>query len=99
MLVAFISVFAVSNAFADINISPQQADQLVQTGKIKPLTELETTAKNQVKGTTVIYSNLEQDDDTGAYEYEAKVQDAQNILWEVQINAQTGAVLEVEKDD
>ncbi|MCX4025924.1 PepSY domain-containing protein [Endozoicomonas sp. SM1973] len=99
MLVAFISVFAASSVVADINVTPQQAEQLAKAGTIKPLAELESKAKSQVKGTTVIYSNIEQDDDTGVYEYEAKVQDAQNKLWEVQINAQTGAIVEVELDD
>ena len=97
-LLAIITATAATTAFADIHITPEQAELLVKQGKIKPLSVLENTAKMQVKGTSVIYSNLEQDDDTGIYEYEAKVKDAQNILWEVQLNAQTGAITEVEKD-
>lgn len=99
ILFALVSTVAATNAFADIYISPQQADLLVKEGKIKPLTVLENTAKNQVKGTSVIYSNFEQDDDTGVYEYEAKIRDAQNTVWEITVNAQNGSIMEVDRDD
>ena len=89
-----------TTTMADIYISPQKADELAKNGTIKPLSVLESTAKSQVKGASIIYTNLEQDDDGARrYEYEAKVRDAQNTVWEITIDAQSGAVIEVDRDD
>lgn len=97
ILFALISTVAATNAFADQKFYDNDLKQL----NIKSIEELKEIAKNQVPNSTIIHADtyVEKDDDSGIYEYDAEVRDAQGQRWEITINAKTHAIIEKELDN
>ncbi|RDH42222.1 PepSY domain-containing protein [Zooshikella ganghwensis] len=81
---------------SDENLSPEQAQDLQKKGIILPFNQLLAIARQQHPG-KLLDAELEYDD--GFYEYEFKILDEQGIIWEIELNAQTGEITEVEEDD
>ncbi|MOA58991.1 Peptidase propeptide and YPEB domain protein [compost metagenome] len=70
---------------------------MVKDGKIKPLEELNKIVLKLHPGATITDSDL--DNHFNGYEYEVELRDAQNVEWDVDLNAATGEVLKNKKDD
>ncbi|MGI0119170.1 PepSY domain-containing protein [Zooshikella sp. RANM57] len=83
-------------AQSDEDLSPEQARDLQKRGIILPFNHLLGIARQHHSG-KLLNAELEYDD--GFYEYEFKILDKQGVIWEIEINAQTGEVTEVEEDD
>lgn len=96
LIASLVSVLACSHVLADTDLSPAQAKQLEEQGIIKPLAVLQAQALKTKPG-EIIRSELEQDN--SRYEYEFTIIDAQKAYWELEVNAQTGAVTKMELDD
>lgn len=79
---------------ADVPVD--QIPQLVKEGKIKPLEELNQIVLKLHPGATITDSDLDKHSDI--YEYEVELRDAQNVEWDVDVNAATGEVLKNKKD-
>ena len=86
-------------------LTPVQADsdadrarQLVQEGAILPLEEILPLVRAAKPG-TLIELELHYEREHDAHVYEMEVLDADGRLWEVEFNATTGELIEVEPDD
>jgi uncharacterized membrane protein YkoI len=79
------------------DVPVDQIPQLVKDGKIKPLEELNQIVMKLHPGATITDSDL--DKHSTIYEYEVELRDAQNVEWDVDLNAATGEVLKNKKDD
>lgn len=73
-----------------------QAVQLVNDKTIKPLDTLKAAALAKHPGATVTDTELE--DSYGRYIYKVELRDAQNVEWDVDLDAKTGEVLKDERD-
>ncbi|MCY1435234.1 Peptidase propeptide and YPEB domain protein [compost metagenome] len=82
---------------AQADVPVDQIPQLVKDGKIKPLEELNKIVLKLHPGATITDSDL--DNHFNGYEYEVELRDAQNVEWDVDLNAATGEVLKNKKDD
>jgi uncharacterized membrane protein YkoI len=82
---------------AQADVPVDQIPQLVKDGKIKPLEELNQIVMKLHPGATITDSDL--DNHFNGYEYEVELRDAQNVEWDVDLNAATGEVLKNKKDD
>ena len=82
-------------AQADVRVD--QIPELVKSGKIKPLEELNQAALKLHPGATITDSDL--DNHFNNYEYEVELRDAKNVEWDVDLNAATGEVLKNKQDD
>ncbi|MEJ5061343.1 MULTISPECIES: PepSY domain-containing protein [unclassified Pseudomonas] len=82
---------------AQADVPVDQIPQLVKDGKIKPLEELNQIVLKLHPGATITDSDL--DNHFNGYEYEVELRDAQNVEWDVDLNAATGEVLKNKKDD
>ncbi|MGY2190033.1 PepSY domain-containing protein [Pseudomonas sp. SDO5591_S426] len=82
---------------AQADVPVDQIPQLVKDGKIKPLEELNQVVMKLHPGATITDSDL--DNHFNGYEYEVELRDAQNVEWDVDLNAATGEVLKNKKDD
>jgi uncharacterized membrane protein YkoI len=89
----FIAVLFAGLAHADIG--PQQARILLEQKQILPLEQIINKAV-AVKPGQVIETELEEDD--GVYSYELEILDENGIVWELELDAKTGELLELEKD-
>ena len=81
-------------ALAEVRVD--EIPQRVKDGKIKPLEELNKIALDLHPGATITKTEL--DHHFNGYEYEIELRDAQNIAWDVDIDAATGKVLKNKKD-
>lgn len=75
-----------------------RARRLVQEGAILPLEEILPLVR-QAKPGTLIELELHYEREHDAHVYEMEVLDADGRLWEVEFNAATGELIEVEPDD
>ncbi len=75
-----------------------RARRLVQEGAILTLEEILPLLREARPG-TLIELELEYERKHGTYVYEMEVLDADGRLWEVELDASTGALIEVELDD
>ncbi|CAI8806111.1 Peptidase propeptide and YPEB domain protein [compost metagenome] len=82
---------------AQADVPVDQIPQLVKDGKIKPLEELNQIVLKLHPGATITDSDL--DNHFNSYEYEVELRDANNVEWDVDVNAATGEVLKNKKDD
>ena len=82
-------------AQADVRVD--QIPELVKSGKIKPLEELNQAALKLHPGATITDSDL--DNHFNSYEYEVELRDAKGVEWDVDLNAATGEVLKNKQDD
>ncbi len=91
------AAFALSANFAVAKDIPvNEVVKLVQSKQIKSLEELESLALAKHPGATVKESEVE--DVYGRYVYKVELRDAQNIEWDVDLDAKTGEVLKDEQD-
>jgi uncharacterized membrane protein YkoI len=82
---------------AQADVPVDQIPQLVKDGKIKPLEDLNQIVLKLHPGGKITDSDL--DNHFNGYEYEVELRDAQNVEWDVDLNAATGEVLKNKKDD
>ena len=78
------------------DVSYQQARALREAGAILPLERIIEIAKT-IKPGEVIDTGLEEDD--GLYEYEIEILDANGRVWEMEFDAATGELMDLELDD
>ncbi|NER58809.1 peptidase [Pseudomonas sp. MAFF212428] len=78
------------------DVQPDEIVKLVQSKTIKSLEELKATALAKHPGATVKDSELE--DEYGRYIYKVELRDAQNVEWDVDLDAKTGEVLKDAQD-
>ncbi|RON53043.1 PepSY domain-containing protein [Pseudomonas frederiksbergensis] len=81
-------------AQADIRVD--QIPELVKSGKIKPLEEMNQEALKLHPGTTITDTDL--DNHFNGYEYEVELKDAKGVEWDVDFDATTGKVLSNKQD-
>jgi len=79
------------------DVQLDQAVKLVNDKTIKPLEELKAAAMAKHPGATVTDTELE--DRYGRYIYKVELRDAQNVEWDVDLDAKTGEVLKDERDN
>lgn len=93
-LVCVLSLF-----FGTISVADQNADtarQLQQRGNILPLEQIIDLAVS-VKQGQILETDLEHDD--GRYVYELEILDSRGQVWEIELDAQTGELIELENED
>lgn len=73
------------------DIGPDKAMQLVESGAIKPFTELNDIARALHPGAEVTETELEHKKQ--GYIYEVELRDETNRKWEVELDAETAKVL------
>lgn len=78
------------------DLGPDQAMKLVQENKIQSFEKLNAAALAKHPGATVTDTELE--DAYGRYIYKVELRDAQNVEWDVDLDAATGAVLKDHQD-
>jgi len=93
-LLAGMIVFTNNSAKADIN--QQTARQLLSTGQILPLEKITKLAKS-IKPGEVLEAELERK--KGIYVYEVELLDARSQVWEIKLDAKTGKLLKMERED
>ncbi|MCX4029751.1 PepSY domain-containing protein [Endozoicomonas sp. SM1973] len=96
LLLLILLCWGAATGVAGQDISPSQALKLQQQGVILPMSQLLRQVRQRYPG-ELLNAELERDD--GIYEYELKILNPQGQVWEIEVNAQTGAILEVERDD
>jgi uncharacterized membrane protein YkoI len=89
-------VVAGGSAHADDDVDHEVARQLLTQGKIRPLAEVIDAVKLRVPG-DVIKVELERED--GAYVYELKILRPNGRVQEVEADAATAKIREIEDDD
>lgn len=95
-LFATVALALSANVAMAKDVPLDQAVKLVQTNQIKSLEELKNAAIAKHPGATVTDSELE--DVYGRYVYKVELRDAQNIEWDVDLDAKTGEVLKDVQD-
>lgn len=78
------------------DLQPDELIKLVQSNQIQSLEKLKETALAKHPGSTVTDSEVE--NEYGRYIYKVELRDAQNVEWDVDLDAKTGEVLKDEKD-
>ncbi|OLS62813.1 PepSY domain-containing protein [Pseudomonas putida] len=78
------------------DVQPDQVVKLVQSQQIQSLDALKQKALEQHAGATVTDSELEEE--YGRYIYKVELRDAQNVEWDVDLDAKTGEILKNAKD-
>jgi len=91
---ALLLVSAVSFVCADE--SPQTARKLSEAGLILPLEKITQSAK-AIKPGKILETELELK--KGAYIYEVDILDNKSQVWELKLDAKTGKLLKMERDD
>lgn len=92
---SLILLLALFPAVAD-DVSHKEARLLRESGKIMPLEQIIDIAKS-FKAGEVIDTALEEDD--GRYEYEIEILDVNGRVWEMEFDAASGELLDLELDD
>ena len=83
-------------AFADDDISRDEAARLVEQGTIQSLESLEQKALS-IKPGQITDRDLDRDD--GRYEYQLDITADDGTKWDIKLDAATGEVLKTERDD
>ncbi|MGF6112553.1 PepSY domain-containing protein [Pseudomonas frederiksbergensis] len=81
-------------AQADIRVD--QIPELVKSGKIKPLEEMNQAALKLHPGAAITDTDL--DNHFNGYEYEVELRTAEGVEWDVDFDATTGKVLSNKQD-
>ncbi len=76
--------------------SQKQARELLKNGQILSLEIILEKAKS-IKPGRIIETDLDEDD--GQYIYEIELLDEQGRIWELELDAKTGELLELENED
>jgi len=95
ILISLISLIFIGhgNSFADEH---NEAYELLNSGKILPLEKiLEIISQAQVAG-QILEVELEHEDKLIIYELE--ILDKEGVVWEIKVDATTGAIIEQERD-
>lgn len=99
---AFTALFATAALALSTNVAlakdvqPDEVVKLVQSQQIQSLDALKQKAASQHPGATVTDSELE--NEYGRYIYKVELRDAQNVEWDVDLDAKTGEILKNAKD-
>ena len=78
------------------DISQQQARRLLEQDRILSLETIINKAV-QLKPGIILETELESEDD-GSYTYGLDILDEDGVAWELEFNAETGELLELERD-
>lgn len=81
-------------AQADVRID--QIPELIKSGKIKPLEEMNQAALKLHPGASI--SDTDLDDHFNGYGYEVQLRTAEGLEWDVDFDAATGVVLSNKQD-
>lgn len=95
LLASSILLLALPPVIAD-DVSHSEARALRDAGRILPLELIIDIAKSFKPG-EVIDTELEEDD--GRYEYDIEILDANGRVWEMEFDAASGELLDLELDD
>ncbi len=79
------------------DVQPDEVVKLVQSKQIQSLDTLKQKALSQHAGATVTDSELEEE--YGRYIYKVELRDAQNVEWDVDMDAKTGEILKNARDN
>ncbi|UZE10600.1 PepSY domain-containing protein [Pseudomonas sp. B21-053] len=90
------AALTLSAGIAQADVRVDQIPELVKSGKIKPLEELNQAALKLHPGATITDTDL--DNHFNGYEYEVELRDAQGVEWDVDFDAATGKVLSNKQD-
>lgn len=74
----------------------EKARKLKQAGDILPLEAILKKALAKKPGRAL---EVELEKERGGYVYEAEILDKAGVVWEMRLDAKTGAVLSIEKED
>lgn len=74
----------------------EQIRRLKESGRIRSLESVLEEIRRDYPGRII---EIELDDDDGRYIYELEVVDEQGIVWDLEIDARTGKLLEKKQDD
>lgn len=85
---------AATAALADV--PAHEISALEKAGTVQPLQKLAETAKAKHPGSTITDSELE--NEYGRYILKVELRDAQNVEWDVDLDAKTGEVLKNAQD-
>lgn len=80
-----------------LDLSQDEALRLRQSGEVQPFEKIMAVAMERHPGASLLEAELERDD--GALIYELEVLTGDGVVWELEIDARTGRVLEDEVDD
>lgn len=89
------ALLAVSPASADDD--HKKARRLLDAGKILPLETILNKTSELHPGGRVIETEFEEE--WNRYVYEVEMVDSKGVVWEIEFDAKTGAVLSNEQDD
>ena len=78
------------------DVQPDEVVKLVNAKTIMSLDELKAKAVAKHPGATATDSELE--NEYGRYIYKVELRDAQNVEWDVDLDAKTGEILKDERD-
>lgn len=92
-----VTAFAVPTLGRADQSDHERARQALRRGEVLPLTRILPIVQRRVPG-DVIEIDLDDDDDDGRIKYEVKVLTASGRVIEVELDARTGAILQVEED-
>ncbi|EJF91178.1 PepSY domain-containing protein [Bartonella tamiae] len=84
-------------SFAVADDDQDAARAALARGEIRPLKDMLEIIDDVLPGSNVIKVEFDRDD--GFYIYELKVIDAKGVIREVEIDAKTGNILDIEVDD
>lgn len=79
------------------DITPDEAQKLLQAGTIQSVEQLNAAALAKYPGGTIGDSDLEQK--LERYVYEVEVRDAQGVQWDLDLDAATAQIIKTERDD
>jgi len=74
----------------------EKARSLTDTGALLPLEQILEKAQAELPGRVI---EIELDQENGRYTYELEIVDAEGRVWELEMDAATGEVLETERED
>jgi len=99
LIVTITLISALSLLSGTSSLADQKADtarQLQQQGDILSLEQIIELAV-EVKQGQILETDLERDD--GRYVYELEILDSRGQVWEIELDAQTGELIELENED
>ena len=74
----------------------EQIRRLKESGRIQSLESVLEEIRRDYPGRII---EIELDDDDGSYTYELELVDEQGVVWDLEIDAHTGKLLEKKQDD
>ena len=74
----------------------EQIRRLKESGKIRSLESVLEEIRRDYPGRII---EIELDDDDGSYTYELELVNKQGVVWDLEIDARTGKLLEKKQDD